>query len=181
MRKAILLTMIIQLTAAALFSIEGITLGDRNRFFVIGGIGYASSHPEGLLLEMGVEVRLFGKINARILLEHYFGGNIEKDSETVKHMNGATLYAVYNMQLSETVEFRLKAGGHYTSIRSEITVLGLTFTSTKANIGYSAGAGFTLQISNKFYLYAETTVKHLLLDEPWTWIKGQIGVMFRLR
>lgn len=181
MRKAILLTAIILFAYAALFPTNGITPGDRKRFFVIGGIGYASSHPEGLLLEMGVELRLFGNIHARVLLEHYFGSNIEKDSEIVKHMNGATLYAVYNMQLSETVEFRLKAGGHFTSIRSQITVIGLTFTSTKANIGYSAGAGFTMQVSNRFYLYAETTVKHLLLDEPWTWVKGQVGVMFRLR
>lgn len=128
-----------------------------------------------------MEVRLFGKIHARVLLDHYAGNNTQKDSETVKHMNGATLFAVYNMQLSEKVEFRLKAGGHYTSIRTEITVLGLTFTSTKANIGYSAGAGFTLQLSNKVYLYAEITAKHLLLDEPWTWVKGQMGVMFRLR
>jgi hypothetical protein len=147
----------------------------------MGGSGYASSHPEGLLLEAGVELRLFGNIHARILLDHYFGSGIEKESETVKHMYGVTLYALYKMRVTETVDFRLKAGGHYTSIRSEITVLGLTFTTTKADIGFSVGAGFSVQLSNKVYLYVETTIKHLLLDEPWTWVKGDIGVMYRFR
>jgi len=178
MKKLLLCILIIQFAAAVAFSIPG---GDRKRFFLISGIGYASSHPQGLLAEAGVEVRLFGNIHTRILIDYYFGSNTRKDSQTLKHMSGITLYAVYKLQVSETIAFRLKAGGHYSRISTEMTVLGLTFTTTMADIGYCGGGGFTWQLSNKVYLYAEAAVKHLLLDEPWTWIKGQIGVMLRLR
>ena len=178
MKKVIVLILIVLFTAAYAFSIQG---GDRNRFFFIAGMGYASSHPEGLLLETGVEIRLFGKIHARILLDHYFGSGIEKESETVKHMNGVTLYALYKMRVTETINFRVKAGGHYTSVKSEITMLGLTFTATKADIGFCGGAGFTVQLSNTLYLFSEITIKHLMLDEPWTWVKGEVGVMYRFR
>jgi hypothetical protein len=178
MKKALLLIMLVQFTVAPAFSTPG---GDRNRFYLMAGSGYASAHPAGLLLETGVELRLFGNIHARIVLDHYFGSGIKKESETVKHINGITLYVLYKMRVTETIDFRLKAGGHYTSVRSEMTVLGLTFTATKADIGISAGAGFSVQLGNKVYLYAEAAVKHLLLDEPWTWVKGEMGVMYRLR
>jgi hypothetical protein len=178
MKKVMLLLLIIQFTAAWVFSIPG---EDRKRLFVIAGGGYASSHAEGFLVEAGVEMRLLGNIHARILVDHYFGRDTWKESEKVKHVYGVTLYIVYNMRVSETVDFRLKAGGHYSSVRAEITALGLTFTTTKADIGFGAGAGFSWQLNNKVYLYAEAGVKHLLLDEPWTWVKGHVGFMFRLR
>jgi hypothetical protein len=177
MKKILLFILMVQLAAASAFSIPG---GDRKRFFLISGIGYASSHPEGLLAEAGVEVRLFGNIHTRILLDYYPGKDMEKDSKTLKHMYSITLYVVYKIQVSETIDFRLKAGGHYSRIRAEITALGITFTTTMADIGYSGG-GFSWQLSNQVYLYAEAAVKHLLLDEPWTWVKGQMGVMLRLR
>ena len=180
MKKIVLFILLIQLAVASAFSIPG---GDRKRFFLIVGSGYASSHPEGLQMETGVEVRLFGNIHTRILLDYYFGSDVEKDSRTLKpiHMYGITLYAVYKMQVSETIDFRVKLGGHYSRIRAEITALGITFTTTMADIGYCGGAGFSWQLSNKFYLYAEAAVKHLLLDEPWTWVKGEMGLMLRLR
>ncbi|HLP46468.1 MAG TPA: hypothetical protein VK469_10995, partial [Candidatus Kapabacteria bacterium] len=100
---------------------------------------------------------------------------------TVKRMNGITLCAVYIKPVSDTIEFRLQAGGHFTSTRTQITILDQTLITSKANIGYSTGAGFTLQAGNKVYFYVETTIKKLLLQEPWTWIKGEIGIMYRLR
>jgi hypothetical protein len=178
MKKIAVFILLIQFAAASAFSITG---GDRKRFYLIVGSGYASSHPEGLLMETGVEVRLFGNIHTRILLDYYFGNDVEKDSMTLKHMYGITLYAVYKMQVSETIDFRVKLGGHYSRVRAEITALGLTFTTTMADIGYCGGGGFSWQLSNRFYLYAEAAVKHLLLDEPWTWVKGEIGLMLRFR
>lgn len=180
MKKILLLILIIQFTAASVSGFPGED-SDRMRFFIMAGTGYASSHPQGALLEAGVEIRLFGDIHARLLVDHYFGNNTMKDNVMVKYMYGATLYAVYKIQVSETVDFRLKVGGHYTSIRARITALGLTFNTTMADIGYCGGAGFSWQLSNRFYLYAEAAVKYLLLDEPWTWVKGQTGVMYRLR
>jgi hypothetical protein len=178
MKKIWLFILIVQLAAAPVFSIPG---SDRKRFYLISGIGYASSHPEGWLAEAGVEVQLFGNIHTRILLDYYPGREIEKDSVTLKHMYGISLYVVYKLQVSETIDFRLKVGGHYSRIRAEITALGITFTTTMADIGYSSGGGFSWQLGNKVYLYAEAAVKHLLLDEPWTWVKGDVGIMFRLR
>lgn len=178
MKKILLFILMIQFAAASAFSIPG---GDRKRFYLIAGIGYASSNPEGLLAEAGVELRLFGNIHTRILLDYYFGRDIEKDSKTLKHMYGITLYLVYRLQVTETLDFRVKLGGNYSRIRAEITALGITFTTTMADIGYSGGAGFSWQLSNQVYLYAEAAVKHLLLEEPWTWVKGEMGVMFRLR
>ena len=178
MKKILLFILIIEFAAASAFSIPG---GDRKRFFLFAGSGYASSHPEGLLAEAGVEVRLFGNIHTRILFDYYTGRDMEKDSKTLKHMYGITLYVVYKLQVSETIAFRLKVGGHYSRVRAEITALGITFTTTMADIGYCGGGGFSWQLSNQVYLYAEAAVKHLLLDEPWTWIKGQTGIMLRLR
>jgi hypothetical protein len=178
MKKALLFIIIVQFISAPVFSIPR---GDRNRFFLMGGTGYASSHPGGFLLETGVELRLFGNIHARFLMDHYFGSGIEKESKTLKHMYGVTLYVLYKMRVTETVDFRLKVGGHYANARSEIKALGITFTTTEADIGFSAGAGFSVQLNNKVYLYAETTIKHLMLDEPWTWVKGDVGVMYRFR
>ncbi len=178
MKKILLFILMVQFAAASASSIPG---GDRKRFYLIAGSGYASSHPEGLLAEAGVEVRLFGNIHTRILIDYYPGSNTRKDSQTLKHMTGITLYAVYKLQVSDTIAFRLKAGGHYSRISTEITALGITFTTSMADIGYCGGGGFSWQLSNTVYLYAEAAVKHLLLDEPWTWVKGQLGVMFRLR
>ncbi len=178
MRKIILFLSIVLFMAAAVLAVPG---GDRNRFYLLGGLGYASSHPAGIQVETGVEVRLFGKVHARILLDHYFGDNTQRESEILKHMNGISLFAVYKVPVTETVDFRLKLGGHYANIRSRITALGLTFNTTKADIGFCGGAGFSFQLSNIFYLYAEATVKHLLLDQPWTWLKANVGVMYRFR
>jgi hypothetical protein len=178
MKKIWLFILIIQLAAPPAFPAAG---GDRIWFYLISGIGYASSHPEGFLAEAGIEVRLFGNIHTRILLEHYPGREIRKDSVTLKHMYSIDVYAVYKLQVSETIDFRVKIGGHYSSARAEITALGITFTTTMADIGYSGGGGFSWQLGNRVYLYAEAAVKHLLLDDPWTWVKGEIGLMFRLR
>jgi hypothetical protein len=180
MKKAMLLVLIVQFAVASVSAYPGGN-GDRKRFFFIAGTGYASSHPEGALLEAGVEIRLFGNLHARIIVDYYFGNNTMKADIRVKHIYGVSFFAVYKMRVSETVDFRLKAGGHYAGIRAEMTVLGLTFTTSMADFGFGAGGGFSLQLSNKVYLYAEASVKHLLLDEPWTWVKGQMGVMFRIR
>lgn len=178
MKKIGLIILMVQLATALVFSIPG---GDRKRFYLISGIGYASSHPAGWLAEAGVEIRLFGNIHTRILLNYYPGREVEKDGITLKQMYGITLYVVYKLQVTETLDFRVKLGGHYSTVRAEITALGITFTTTMADVGYSGGGGFSWQLGNHVYLYAEAAVKHLLLDEPWTWVKGQMGVMFRLR
>ena len=181
MKKIILLLILMAQLAALPASASSITGGDRKRFYVIAGIGYASSYPEGFLVEAGVEVRLFGNIHTRLMVDYYPGMDERKDNITLKHMSGITLYGIYKMKVSETVDFRVKAGGHYSRIRAEMTALGLTFNTTMADIGFSAGAGFSWQWSNTLYLYGETTVKYLMLDEPWTWVKGQLGIMLRLR
>jgi len=178
MKKIWLFILIIQLAALRVFPIPG---DERMRFYLISGIGYASSYPEGFLAEAGMEVRLFGNIHTRILLEHYWGREIRKDNITLKNMYSIDLYAIYKMPVSETIDFRVKVGGHYCRARAEMTALGITFTTTMANIGFSGGLGFSWQLSNRVYLYAEATGKHLLLDDPWTWVKGHMGVMFRLR
>lgn len=180
MKKILLLIVIIQFTAASVSSLPGED-NDRRRFFIMAGTGYASSYPEGALLEAGLEIRLFGDIHARLSVDHYFGNNSMEDNLMVKYSYGATLYAVYKIRVSETVDFRLKVGGHYTRVRARITALGLTFNTTMADIGFCAGPGFSMQLSNKVYIYIEAAVKHLLLDEPWTWAKVQTGVMYRLR
>ena len=173
-----MLTLKIQFASAADLSIPG---GDRKRFYLIGGIGYASSNPEGFLADAGVELRLFGNIHTRISLEYYWGREIRKDNITLKNMYSIDLYAIYTMPVSDTIDFRVKLGGHYSRASAEMTALGITFTTTMANIGYSGGLGFSWQLSNRVYLYVEATGKHLLLEDPWTWIKGETGVMFRLR
>jgi hypothetical protein len=171
----------LHITAGFLLPKDSIIGEDRNRLFLIIGGGYAFANSQGPLVEAGVEVRLFGNIHARLSLDHYFGGSKPKNGTIIKQMDGITIDAVYNKPLTETIEFRLKAGGHFTSARTQLTILGLQINGSEANIGYSAGAGFTLQISNKIYLYAETTAKRLLLQEPMTWLKGEIGIMYRLR
>ena len=178
MKKILLCILILHFAVLSASSIPG---GDRKRFFLIAGSGYASSHPEGLLAEAGVEIRLFGNIHTRILFDYYPGRDMEKDSKTLKHMYGITLYVVYKIQVSEAIAFRFKLGGLYSRVRAEITALGLTFNTTMADIGPCGGGGFSLQLSNKVYLYAEAAVKYLLLDEPWIWFKVQTGVMYRLR
>lgn len=180
MKKILLLILIIQFIAVSVLGLPGGD-NDRRRFFIMAGTGYASSNPEGALLEAGVEIRLFGDIHARFVVDHYFGNNSTKDNLVLKYAYGASLYAVYKIRISETVDFRLKAGGHYTRARARITALGLTFNTTMADIGFCAGPGFSMQLSNKVYIYVEGAVKHLLLDEPWTWAKVQTGVMYRLR
>ncbi len=184
MKKVILFLVILQFGALSVLAVSGgipVGDGDRHRFFIMGGTGYASSNPKGGLLEAGVEIRLFGNIHARLLFNNYFGRNVMKDNITVKHMNAVNLYAVYKLRVSETVNFRLKAGGHYTSVKATIDALGLTFDTSMSDIGFCGGPGFSMQLSNRFYIYIEAEVKHLLLEDPWTWVNGQVGVMYRLR
>ena len=174
----ILVIMLFQLNPVSLFPASG---GDRNRFFVLGSLGYASSSPRGMFVEAGVEIRLFGRFLARLELDHYFAGSSPKGNETVKQMNSASLYAVYKIPVSEKTDFRIKAGGHFSSISSQLSSYGLTLLVTKANIGFAVGAGFSNQLSNTLYIFSEITVKHLFLDEPWTWVQGQAGIMYRFR
>lgn len=179
MKKVMLFLLIVQFFGASVFAEFG--GGDRKRFYVIAGTGYASSNPRGLVFEAGVEVRLFGNVHARLVFDHYFGSDYTKDNITVKHIWGATLYGVYRVPLSETVDFRLKLGGHYASVRAGVTALGLSFNTTMADIGFCGGPAFSLQVSNRVYVYAEAEVKYLMLDEPWTFVKAQTGVMYRVR
>lgn len=178
MKKVIPVVFLIIILYFTVF-VSSLSAGDRNRFFVMGGLGYASAHAEGIMMETGVEMRLFGRIHLRILMDHYFGNNTKKESETLKRMTGANLYIIYKIPVTETIAFRLKAGGHFTGVKSELTTMGLTFTATKANLGFCAGAGFSFQISNTLYLFSEATIKHLFLDNPWTWVKAQLGLMYR--
>ncbi len=184
MKKVMLFLLMVQVFAVSVIAasvLPGPGGGDRKRFFVIAGTGYASSNPRGLVVEAGVEVRLFGNVHARLIFDHYFAGNYTKDNITVKHIWGATLYGVYRMRLSETVDFRLKVGGHYANVRAGVTALGLNFNTTMADIGVCAGPGFSVQLGNKVYLYGEAEVKYLMLDEPWTFVKVQTGIMYRVR
>jgi hypothetical protein len=173
--------MLFVITAAAADDIIPRGSGERKQLFLIAGGGYASSYPEGPTAELGVEVRLMGNIHARILVDHYFGNNTWKNSTSVNHMYGISLYGVYKTKVSETVDFRLKLGGHYSRANARITALGITFTTSMADIGLAGGGGFSLQLSNTLYVYAEASIKYLMLDDPWTWVNGQMGLMFRLR
>jgi len=184
MKTVMLFLLIVQFFAASAFAsvfASPVGSGDRRRFFVIAGTGYASSNPRGALLEAGVEIRLFGDVHARLIFDHYFGSDYAKDNIIVKHIWGATFYGVYKIPLSETVDFRLKVGGHYASVRARVTALGLSFNTTMADVGVCAGPGFSVQLGNKVYLYAEAEVKYLMLDDPWTFVKVQTGIMYRVR
>ncbi len=178
MKRFILFLLIIQIASVMLFPFLN---GERNRFFLITGGGYAFSNPAGPLVEAGVEVRVFGNVHARLLLNHYFGKGVPIENELIENMNSVSLYGVYGMQLTEILDFRIKLGAHFTAVQSELTVLGITFSSTKANIGAAGGIGFSLQLNNFTYFYTEATVKYLFFEEPWTWAEVQGGLMFRLR
>ncbi|MCP5049934.1 MAG: hypothetical protein GY940_22395 [bacterium] len=128
-----------------------------------------------------MEVRLFGNFHARLVLDHYFAGNKFQDNAIVKHVYSTSLFAIYKMRMSEFIDFRIKAGAYYARVKANVTALGLTFDTSMADIGFGAGAGLAFQLSNEIYLYGETTVKYLRLDEPWIYVKGQFGIMYRIR
>lgn len=178
MKKVLLLFVILQVSALYLFSLPG---GDRKRFFLIAGGGYASSYPGGPLLEAGVEVRLLGNIHIRLMLNHNTGDSEPRGNEIMNHMNSITLYGIYRMRLSERIDFRIKLGGHYSALTTEMTAFGITFTASRANVGIVGGTGFSMQLGNNLYTYIEGTAKYLMFEEPWTWAEIQVGMMFRLR
>ncbi len=155
--------------------------GERNRIYFLFGGGYASNQARGAVVEAGIEMRLFGAVHARLVMDYYPGDDTERDSEILKHMYGVSLFACYKFQVSESIDLLVKAGGHYTRAKARITALGLTFDTTMADIGPAAGAGFTWQLNNTIHFYIEATGKHLMLDDSWTWFKGTAGVMIRLR
>ncbi|MCP5049036.1 MAG: hypothetical protein GY940_17835 [bacterium] len=178
MKKLILLSLVVLLVSTMMFSLPD---GERKRIYLMTGAGYTASRFGGFCGELGVEVRLFGQVHACLLADYNSGSGIENNGETINYAYGLNLYALYKIHLSDTLSLNLKAGGHYTTIDSQVSAFGVTFDSVQASPGAALGVGVVLQFTNKLELYIDTVLKYLLVDEPWSWLKMQMGFRFRIR
>ncbi len=172
---------ILLLVASSLSAVE---LGDeRKRIYLIGGIGYCtSSVNEGLGAELGAEVRLFGKVHARLMLDYFDNRSGDrKNGELIDYSAAINLYALYKVRLSDTWNFHLKLGGIYSSIKSDITAFGVTYSARETHYGIGAGLGLEWQLSNRFYVYFAGTAKYILTDNPTTWVIFTGGILYRLK
>ncbi len=147
---------------------------------MIGG-GYAFPRLGSPGGEIGTDVRLFGSVYGRLLLDYYGGSGIEKNGETIKHVLGINVLALYKVPIAEMFSFILKIGGHYSSVTSQVSVFGVTYTDSLFVKGLCGGVGFELQISNRLLLYCESTLKTMMADENWYWLKAQMGLRIRVR
>jgi Outer membrane protein beta-barrel domain len=185
MKHKIILLILMVLLQQTLFTIEMPKImndGERKRVFILAGTGYAFSRVQGLSAELGLELRLFGRIYARLLVDYNTASSgLENDGITIDNALGLNLTAIYKLDLTETLNFNIMAGGNYTSYNEKVDAFGVNYSSSESIMGINAGAGVDLQINNKWGLYLEATLKYIMSDLPWTWIKSQMGIRFRIK
>ena len=156
--------------------------GSRRRIYLIGGTGWTFGRMEGLSAELGVEMRLFGDVHAQLMLDYYSATRgVAHDGVTITQAYGISLYALYKIAVSETLNFNIKAGGHITVFDYEVGSFGILFDTTETEKGLCGGIGFDWLLGNRWGIYTDGTLKYLMVSQPWIWVKVQLGVRFRVR
>lgn len=180
------LTALTLVLSIAAFSIKCFSqdLGERKRIYLLaaGGYTFPGLDMEGGHAELGMEARLFGKVHARLTVDYYWGNKQRLiEGETVLYAYGFNLYGLYKLNISETLCFALKAGAHYTTVKTRLSAFGVTFTARNSDPGGAAGGGFCWQVSNRLSIFAEAEAKHLLSNVPRTWANARLGFLIRFR
>lgn len=179
--KITYISILIILIAVSTVPVHSLLDGQRNQVYLLFGAGAATKELGGIQLEMGVEARLFGPVHARLLLDYNGGGQYGQDNEAILHSYGVNLYAIYKLELSETVSLRLKGGGQYTTVKGRTTVYGITLDTLQTDLGLCGGTGLAWQFGNRLWLFTEAEIKYLFSDTPRIWGNIQLGLFIRLR
>lgn len=155
-------------------SIPAAAAGKRKNVFV--GIGEASSEQEGLFLDIGFEKRFFRNFYGQFIFDYYNnprGLTYSSDSYAI----GFSLYGVYKIPVSHSINFFLKAGYHLTIQKDRWESFCIT---TGSDHGIAGGGGIEFHLSDRTFIYGGVTVKRAFINND-TWVKLYGGVGFRLK
>lgn len=153
--------------------------GERKRIYVSLGGGYAAGDFKGAFVDLGAEARLFGNIYARAVADYYFG-----TGDSIDYAYGGSIYGVIKFNLSETSQFYLNLGAHYTTRQRPVALYGVTVDVSESAQGYAGGLGLEFQLNNRLILVLGGAVKHLPgadeTEEGDLWFKISAGVRYRI-
>ncbi|MCP4146842.1 MAG: porin family protein, partial [bacterium] len=148
MRKAFLLVTLVLFVCFLSVSADD----EGNEINIFGGAGFAFSDIEGLCQDAGVEFQLSENIYIQGVFDYYlapYGSDIDGDSAY-----GINLYGVYKIPSSDTMNFYLKAGGHYTTIKMETSIFGIDISGKSSDFGIAGGAGVEFAMGDSMDIYA---------------------------
>lgn len=172
MKKILVLLMLILFLVSTFLS--GEEKGKRTNLLV--GIGSAVSDLEGLYMEVGVEKQFSGNVYGQFMVDYYFNPfDLPDDSNS--YAFGLNLYGVYKIPASDSINFFVKAGFHFTTMKEKWEFLGI---DTSADVGIAGGGGIEFNLNDRTFIYGGATVR-TALEEKRTWIKIGGGVGFRVK
>lgn len=153
--------------------------GGGKRKIVFAGIGAASSDLGGLFMDIGLEKRFFGNFYGQFLFDYYFNP-FDKPGISDSYAYGINLYGVYRIPVSTKINFFLKAGFHWTTLKKNYETSRIVH---RKDYGIAGGGGIECRLSETVFIHAGATVKYAYDEDEvdHKWVKLYGGVVFRLK
>jgi outer membrane protein W len=153
---------------------------------LFGGIGFAVSDYEGLVLDIGTEFQITHAFFAQFSIDYYtnpLGADVDTSLGAVDFsVVGFNLYGVYKVSPSERLNLFAKAGIHYTTLKASATVDGfLDVSETDSDFGAAGGIGIQYFFNYRLGIVFGGTGKLLFAGDTLNWFKIYSGVIYRIR
>jgi opacity protein-like surface antigen len=172
--KGLILLVGIALLMQPLGAEEGKTIN------VFGNLGFNAGDFEGLSFDLGAEMQFTEKIWGQILFDYYCSPLDESIVDINDSAWGINAYGVYTFAGGANMNFYVKGGVNYTTVKASTDfIFDISASTSDFGIGIGGGMEYTLQ--EKLSLVAGVTLKTAFSDNPSTWIKFYGGLKFAIK
>lgn len=149
---------------------------------VFENLGFNGGDLEGLSFDLGAEMQFTEKIRGQIMFDYYFSP-LDESNESIIDIHdsawGINAYGVYTFAVGTKVNFYVKGGVNYTTVKASTDFI-FDISSSTGNFGIGLGGGMEYALLERFSLVAGATLKMSFTDDPLTWIKFYSGLKFTI-
>jgi hypothetical protein len=154
---------------------------DERKIHVIGCLGFAASDFQGLAADIGVEFQVSRHLFGQLGFDYYFAPFEEELENTDFSSYGFSLFGVYKIYPRERLNFFVKGGFHYTTIKQKTIIDGFNVSVSQSDFGIAGGIGLEYLLSRKLSVLLGGTYKHSFADDAQQWIKIYCGAAVRIK
>lgn len=155
-----------------------------NIFATAGGCGGDYKGPS---LGLGLELQMFGKLYWQVVFD-YYPEPIKENVDVIDYSaNSIGLYLSYKIALARRIDFFIRGGGHYSTIKIKAQFdpdtqgIFQDITAEESDGGVAFGGGFEYLLNRKFGILIGADYNILFSQDKHKWFKVYGGISFALQ
>ena len=130
---------------------------------IYGGGGAAFSDYEGVVLNLGIDLKFAGRFSAQLVMDFLLDPAPELEDATDTNINivGTSLFGVYRFSSSRNFNVFIRGGLHLSTFRVKSTFQGVSIRATESDFGVAGGLGLEFAVSQRMGIILGGDVKYI--------------------